>query len=266
MTASGVRDIAVTARPHRRRSATSGAATPARPSTAAGFTSSPASSTRQVHFREPGLEHKEDLETGSRAAVAGRRHRACSRCPTPSRRPRSAESAGRQGRRAPVTACSATSPSSSAARARMSINCRSSSGFPAAPASRCSWAPPPATCWSRTTTASAAILARIARRAAFHGEDEYRLAERALTPASHGDPLEPPGLARRGGGAACRTERLLAPRPRRRQAHACAAFSTAEEMALLAANKDVATVEVTPHHLTLVAPDAYRAPRHARRR
>jgi len=25
----------------------------------------------QVHFREPGLDHKEDLETGSRAAVAG---------------------------------------------------------------------------------------------------------------------------------------------------------------------------------------------------
>ena len=25
----------------------------------------------QVHFREPGLEHKEDLETGSLAAVAG---------------------------------------------------------------------------------------------------------------------------------------------------------------------------------------------------
>src|SRR5215211_1883839 len=25
----------------------------------------------QVHFREPGLEHKEDLVTGSRAAVAG---------------------------------------------------------------------------------------------------------------------------------------------------------------------------------------------------
>ena len=25
----------------------------------------------QVHFREPGAEHKEDLETGSRAAVAG---------------------------------------------------------------------------------------------------------------------------------------------------------------------------------------------------
>ena len=27
----------------------------------------------QVHFREPGATHKEDLETGSRAAVSGRR-------------------------------------------------------------------------------------------------------------------------------------------------------------------------------------------------
>ena len=40
----------------------------------AACTSCPASSTRQVHFREPGLEHKEDLETGSRARRAGRRH------------------------------------------------------------------------------------------------------------------------------------------------------------------------------------------------
>ena len=31
--------------------------------------------------------------------------------------------------------------------------------------------------------------------------------------------------------------------------------STAEEMPLLAANKDIATVEVTPHHLTLAAPE-----------
>ena len=30
--------------------------------------------------------------------------------------------------------------------------------------------------------------------------------------------------------------------------------STADELPLLAANKDVATVEVTPHHLTFVAP------------
>jgi dihydroorotase len=33
--------------------------------------------------------------------------------------------------------------------------------------------------------------------------------------------------------------------------------TTAEEMALLAENKDIATVEVTPQHLTLAAPECY---------
>ncbi len=33
--------------------------------------------------------------------------------------------------------------------------------------------------------------------------------------------------------------------------------STAEEMAYLRQNKDIASVEVTPHHLTLAAPEAY---------
>src|SRR5690606_14648266 len=33
--------------------------------------------------------------------------------------------------------------------------------------------------------------------------------------------------------------------------------STAEEIPLLAAHKDIATVEVTPQHLTLAAPDCY---------
>ena len=33
--------------------------------------------------------------------------------------------------------------------------------------------------------------------------------------------------------------------------------STADEMEFLADHKDYATVEVTPHHLTLVAPECY---------
>ena len=33
--------------------------------------------------------------------------------------------------------------------------------------------------------------------------------------------------------------------------------TTAEEIGILAANKDLATVEITPQHLTLVAPDCY---------
>ncbi len=38
---------------------------------AAGLTILPGVIDTQVHFREPGLTHKEDLETGSRAAVLG---------------------------------------------------------------------------------------------------------------------------------------------------------------------------------------------------
>ena len=53
----------------------------------------------QVHFREPGAEHKEDLESGSRAAVAGRpgsaatlRRRKASRWPYSSQRSSSSAS------------------------------------------------------------------------------------------------------------------------------------------------------------------------------
>ena len=53
------------------RSATSLALRPASASIAAACTVLPGVIDSQVHFREPGLEHKEDLETGSRAAVLG---------------------------------------------------------------------------------------------------------------------------------------------------------------------------------------------------
>ena len=38
---------------------------------AAGLTVMPGVIDSQVHFREPGLEHKEDLETGTRGAILG---------------------------------------------------------------------------------------------------------------------------------------------------------------------------------------------------
>src|ERR1700682_1969600 len=85
----------------------------------------------QVHFREPGLSQKEDLETGSRSAVLG----------------------GVTG----VFEMPNTNPltTTAAARARTPRTSPSSSGCRAAPASRCSWDRRPARSWSRTTTACA---------------------------------------------------------------------------------------------------------------
>ena len=74
----------------------------------------------QVHFREPGLEHKEDLETGSRAAVAGRRHRRVRDAQHQAADDIAPTALADKVRRARGSACSATSPSTSAARARTS--------------------------------------------------------------------------------------------------------------------------------------------------
>jgi dihydroorotase len=101
----------------------------------------------------------------------------------------------------------------------------------------------------------ARILATIRRRAAFHSEDEARLKERVKLqrqgdPSSHSE-------WRDAQAALASTERLV-----RLAAHAgkrvhVLHVSTGEEMALLALYKHVASVEVTPQHLTLATPDAY---------
>ena len=103
--------------------------------------------------------------------------------------------------------------------------------------------------------ASPAFFRRIRRRAAFHSEDEYRLRARKGEQRD-GDAVEPSRVARcRGGALVHRTASALA-RAAGKRIHVLH-ISTAEEMPLLAANKDIATVEVTPHHLTFAAPDDY---------
>jgi dihydroorotase len=99
------------------------------------------------------------------------------------------------------------------------------------------------------------ILSRTRRRAAFHSEDEGLLRERKGLRVE-GDPRSHPVWRSPEVALAC-TERLLRiARAEGARIHVLH-VTTAEEMALLAGHKDVASVEVTPHHLTLVAPDAY---------
>ncbi len=99
------------------------------------------------------------------------------------------------------------------------------------------------------------LLQTIRRRAAFHCEDEARLnarkgLQRAGDPSSHSE--------WRDAEAAVLAIRLLVGLAREtgRCVHVLH-VSTAGEMALLAENRDLASVEVTPHHLNLVAPGAY---------
>ena len=136
--------------------------------------------------------------------------------------------------------CRRRRPNSSACRAR--------------PASRSSWARRPATCWSRTTTASPSILRNTRRRAAFHSEDEFRLRER-LGERVAGDPSSHPVWRDEIAALRC-TERLVAHRPRdRAPASMCCTSRPPRRSTSSQQHKDVATCEVTPHHLTLAADD-----------
>jgi dihydroorotase len=101
----------------------------------------------------------------------------------------------------------------------------------------------------------AAILTHINRRGAFHSEDEYRLAERRPL-ARTGDWTS--HVEVRDAESAIRSTRRLVGLARGlgKRIHVLH-VTTAEEIAFLAEHKDVASVEVTPQHLTLTAPDAY---------
>lgn len=99
------------------------------------------------------------------------------------------------------------------------------------------------------------VIAALSRRAAFHSEDEARLNERKGVrrdgdPSSHTEWRDPE--------AALISTRILLrlAREHGKRVHVLH-ISTGEEMKLLAEHKDVASVEATPQHLTLTTPDAY---------
>ncbi len=99
-------------------------------------------------------------------------------------------------------------------------------------------------------------LANGRRRVAIHAEDEPRLRERKHVAEAAGHPRAHPEW-RDVETALTATRRLIkAARTTGRRVHVLH-VTTADEMAYLAEHKDIATVETTPNHLTLVAPDCY---------
>jgi dihydroorotase len=99
------------------------------------------------------------------------------------------------------------------------------------------------------------ILAMIRRRASFHSEDEYRLNERKHLRID-GDPRSHPVWRDELAALRC-TQRLVGlARETGKRVHVLH-ITTAQEMEFLKDHKDVASVEATPHHLTLEAPECY---------
>jgi dihydroorotase-like cyclic amidohydrolase len=102
----------------------------------------------QVHFREPGNEYKEDLESGTRAAILGGVTAIFEMPNTNPPTVSAADLTDKIGRAERTGAPGAISPSSSVPRRKTSAASPGWSNWPAAAASRCSWDRRPARCWS----------------------------------------------------------------------------------------------------------------------
>ena len=108
------------------------------------------------------------------------------------------------------------------------------------------------------------ILKAIRRRASFHSEDEYRLNERKRLRVE-GDPRSHPVWRDETTALHCTQRLVRLARETGKRVHVLH-ITTAQEMEFLADHKDVASVEATPHHLTLDGAGLLRAARRAARR
>ncbi len=205
----------------------------------------------QVHFREPGLEHKEDLETGSLAAVLG-----------------GVTSVFEMPNTKPLTT-SAETLEDKIRRGRHRMHCdfafwvggtRDNANdvaelerLPGAAGIKVFMGSSTGDLLVEDDDGVRSILKNTRRRAAFHSEDEFRLKEREGLRVQ-GDPSSHPVWRDEVAALQC-TERLVRiARDTGARIHVLH-ISTAEEIDFLKDHKDVATCEATPHHLTLSADD-----------
>ena len=205
----------------------------------------------QVHFREPGAEHKEDLETGSRAAVMGG-VTAVFEMPNTKPTTSTAEALADKVRRA--TARMHCDFAFWVGGTRDNVDdIPELERLPGAAGIKVFIGSSTGDLLVEDDADIAAILGKTRRRAAFHAEDEPRLNERKALRVP-GDPSSHP-VWRDATAALMATERLVRIARRHGARIHILHISTADEIAFLAAHKDVATAEATPHHLTLSADD-----------
>ncbi len=207
----------------------------------------------QVHFREPGLTHKEDLETGSRSAVLG-----------------GVTAVFEMPNTNPLTVTEETFTAKiKAGHHRMHCDFAFFIGGTRENVNHLpdlERAPGCAGVKVFVGSSTGSLLVEdddslrrifnvIRRRAAFHAEDEYRLNDRKHL-RIEGDPRSHP-VWRDEDAALIATQRLVTlARETGKRIHVLH-ISTKQEIEYLRDHKDVASCEATPHHLTLAGPEAY---------
>ena len=212
-----------------------------------GLTILPGFIDSQVHFREPGPTHKEDLESGSRAAVMG-----------------GVTSVFEMPNTDPLTTSEAAL-ADKVKRAHHRMHCDFAfwvGGTHDNPAIIPELERLPGAAGIKVFMGSSTgsllvgddegvlrILQKTRRRAAFHSEDEARLEERKPLRV-HDDASSHPVWRDEEVALRCTKRLVRIAREARATIHVLH-ITTAQEIEFLAAHKDVASLELTPHHLTL---------------
>jgi dihydroorotase len=207
----------------------------------------------QVHFREPGLVHKEDLESGSRSAVLGG---VTAVFEMPNTKPN-------------TDSADAITDKLTRAHHRMwcdhafyvgatNHNARDLAELERMPGTagvKIFMGASTGDLLVSEDSSLADVLASGHRRVAIHAEDEARMNARAGERIP-GDAASHP-VWRDDESALIATQRILKlAREARRRIHVLH-VTTPAELELLSRHKDIATCEVTPQHLTLAGEEAY---------
>lgn len=208
----------------------------------------------QVHFREPGATHKEDLATGSHAAVLG-----------------GVTSVFEMPNTSPTTTTFEAFENKTAS-ARKSMVCDHAFFFGAtadnidilADAENLSGCAGIKMFMGSSTgnllvddsTHVLRVLQNGCRRVSVHSEEEERLNERKNLRRT-GDPSSHPEWRDEVAALMCTKRLIELARQAQRRIHVLH-ISTRDELDILAANKGFVTAEATPHHLTLDGDKAYK--------
>src|SRR5262249_7617628 len=207
----------------------------------------------QVHFREPGLTHKEDLESGSLSAGMG------------------GVTAGFEMPNTDPLTVGANALADKVKRGHHRMHCAFAffvgatadnttelaelGRLPGCAGIKVFMGSSTGSLLVADDAGLRAVLQVIRRRASFHAEDEPRLNERKNLRVE-GDPRS--HSAWRDEVAALKaTQRLVATASETGARVHVLHVSTLQEMEILAGHKGVTSDETTPHHLTLEAPDCY---------
>ncbi len=220
---------------------------------AKGLTVLPGVIDTQVHFREPGNEHKEDLAHGSRAAVAGG---VVAVFEMPNTKPATVDAHALNDKLERAKGMWCDHAFFIGAGRDNHTELAELETLPGCCGVKVFMGSSTGGLLVDEDSALASVLASGRRRVAIHAEDEPRLVERRHLAEEEGHARAHP-VWRDEETALRATRRIVAlARKANRPIHVLH-ITTAEEIAFLGTVKDVATVECLPQHLTLTAPDCY---------